>query len=100
MDKKISFNEAKAQYWKPLTMYVPVVNRVHGQNHPEFHEVFRLFNSMNEKVKTTHSPILNLEEEFASLRRITNHYLVPDDVCETFAAVYQMLEALDLAYHA
>ena len=32
-----------------------------------------------------------LNAEFAQLREITKNYLVPDDVCESYEAVYRML---------
>jgi len=34
------------------------------------------------------------------LRETTNNYTVPDDVCESYEAVYNMLSELDKAYHA
>lgn len=85
---------------KTLTQYVPVVARVHGSNHPEFHEVQTLFNAISGKTKVTGSVKPALTEEFARLRVITDHYTVPSDVCESYEAVYQMLAELDKAYHA
>jgi regulator of cell morphogenesis and NO signaling len=40
-----------------------------------------------------------LESEFAELRKITSNYTVPEDVCESYEAVYDMLAELDKAYH-
>ena len=40
-----------------------------------------------------------LADEFAKLRQITADYTVPADVCDSYAAVYQMLAELDQAYH-
>ncbi|HAF59558.1 MAG TPA: iron-sulfur cluster repair di-iron protein, ric, partial [Clostridiales bacterium UBA9856] len=34
-----TFNEVKARHFKTLEQYVPIVARVHGDKHPEFHEV-------------------------------------------------------------
>lgn len=81
-----------------LTQYVPVVARVHGGNHPEFHEVHALFNAIKEKTKRSTQVKPELAEEFAKLRAITGNYAVPNDVCESYEAVYKMLAELDKAY--
>jgi len=39
-----------------------------------------------------------LHEEFAHLRTITEGYRIPQDVCESYEAVYSMLSKLDEAY--
>ncbi|MGI6649296.1 MAG: iron-sulfur cluster repair di-iron protein, ric [Bacillota bacterium] len=95
-----SFNEAKKRHFQTLKQYVPIVERVHGGNHQEFHEVRKLFDTIIEKTKEagTKKPVLN--EEFARLREITNNYTVPGDVCESYEAVYRMLAEIDKAYHA
>lgn len=100
MKDKLTFIETKEMYLKTLEQYVPVVDRVHGDNHPEFHEVKRVFEIMRDKMKETDldKPVLN--EEFAKLRDITSNYFVPEDVCESFEAVYQMLSKLDESYYA
>ena len=100
MANKQMFNEAKAAHMKMLKQYVPVVARVHGQNHPEFHEVHKLFDAINQKIKETGSKRPELNEEFAKLREITSNYTVPEDVCESYEAVYNMLAKLDKAYLA
>ena len=43
---------------------------------------------------------LSLDEEFKSLREVTNNYAIPSDVCESYEAVYNMLEEVDTAYQA
>lgn len=100
MPNKQIFNEAKATYMKTLKQYVPVVARVHGQNHPEFHEVHALFDAINRKIKEAGSERPELSEEFSRLQEITNNYTVPGDVCESYEAVYTMLAELDKAYRA
>ncbi|MGI6499248.1 MAG: hypothetical protein ACOX0U_10745 [Oscillospiraceae bacterium] len=52
------------------------------------------------KVKEAGSKRPELNEEFARLREVTNDYTVPDDVCESYEAVYNMLAELDKAYLA
>ena len=42
----------------------------------------------------------DLTSDFASLREITSNYTIPGDVCESYAAVYNMLSDLDKAYSA
>lgn len=98
MTNSATFNEAKKKYFQKLKQYVPIVARVHGDNHPEFHEVRKLFDNIIEKAKEAGSkkPVLN--EEFAKLRELTANYTVPGDVCESYEAVYSMLAEIDRAY--
>lgn len=98
-DRQI-FNKAKTEHFKRLKQYVPIVARVHGINHPEFHEVHRLFDAISGKVKEAGAKMPELDMEFTRLREITNNYSVPSDVCESYEAVYNMLAELDKAYHA
>ncbi len=100
MSKHLSFNEVWKSYYEKLEQYVPVVARVHGGSHPEFHEVHELFDAINKKIKETGSERPELKVEFAKLREITNNYAVPGDVCETYEAVYKMLSELDKAFQA
>ncbi|MGI6161739.1 MAG: iron-sulfur cluster repair di-iron protein, ric [Christensenellales bacterium] len=100
MANKQIFNVAKATHMKTLKQYVPVVARVHGQNHPEFHDVHKLFDAINQKIKQAGSKRPELNQEFAKLREITSNYTVPEDVCESYEAVYNMLAELDKAYQA
>ncbi|MFA5570149.1 MAG: hypothetical protein ACOX0W_05980 [Sphaerochaetaceae bacterium] len=94
----MTFNEAKKHYFKTLQQYVPIVSRVHGGAHPEFLEVHSVFKTMEEKMKGAGKNRVDLEGEFSSLRTITTNYTVPSDVCESYEAVYKMLEELDTAY--
>jgi iron-sulfur cluster repair protein YtfE (RIC family) len=96
----MTFSEAMKKYAKTLKQYVPVVDRVHGVHHPEFHTVRELFDAIITKAKESKSEKPDLGEEFARLRMLTDNYTVPDDVCESFEAVYNMLAELDSAYHA
>jgi iron-sulfur cluster repair protein YtfE (RIC family) len=100
MNNKHIFNQIKAKHFQTLIQYVPIVARVHGKNHPEFLEVHKLFEEMGKKIKESGSKVPELNEEFAELRRITNNYTVPGDVCESYKAVYDMLAELDMAYQA
>ena len=95
-----TFNEVRDRHFKTLEQYVPIVARVHGGTHPEFHEVHKLFNTINKKIKEAGAERPELKAEFAKLREITNNYTVPADVCESYEAVYKMLAEVDKAYQA
>ncbi len=99
MSKKLTFNQVVEKHSKTLDLYVPVVARVHGGTHPEFHKVHALFDAINGKIKKTRPNRPELNEEFAGLRKITDNYTVPGDVCESYEAVYSMLAEIDKAYH-
>ena len=99
MMNKHVFNAAMAEHFQTLGQYVPIVARVHGKNHPEFHDVHKLFDALAKKIKEAGAEAPELNEEFAKLREVTNNYTVPSDVCESYEAVYNMLEELDKAYH-
>lgn len=92
------FNEVKKLYLERLKQFVPIVDRVHGGSHPEFHDVRRVFDLINEKIEKAGSENPELADEFNELRKITDNYTVPDDVCESYEAVYNMLAELDEAY--
>ncbi len=93
-----TFNEVKKTLFPTLERFVPVVARVHGEHHPEFHEVHKLFDSINEKIKEAGLEKPELNDEFIKLREITSNYTVPGDVCESYEAVYNMLAEVDEAY--
>ncbi len=92
------FNQVYQKNSKNLALYVPVVARVHGGSHPEFHQVREVYDRIVSKVKDAGEASVELAEEFRRLREITNNYSVPADVCESYEAVYKMLEAIDNAY--
>lgn len=94
----IKFNQVKDKNIATLELYVPIVARVHGESHPEFHQVHRLFDEMNKKMKKAESKKPALDSEFKELRKITDNYTVPTDTCESYEAVYNMLSELNEAY--
>ena len=99
MSKEL-FIEVKSKHFPTLEQYVPIMAKVHGGSHPDFHDVRRLFDAINKKTKTAGAEYPALDDEFAKLRKITNNYTVPGDVCESYEAVYNMLDETDKAYHA
>ena len=100
MTKYATFKEAWKANQKNLKLYVPVVERVHGKHHPEFHEVRAIAEDVIAKAKAVRTRLPALDEEFIRLRQVTDNYTVPGDVCESYEAVYHMLAELDRAYHA
>ena len=96
--KMKGFNEVWKEYEEKLVQFVPIVDRVHGGSHPEFHDVHRIFKDIFSKVREAGIDKANLEEEFKELRRVTSNYKVPENVCETYEFVYKVLEDLDNAY--
>lgn len=72
-----------------LDKILPVVERVHGDHHPELHEVLALYNKLKE------SPSAGL---YGKLRDITGYYTVPQDACPTYEKTYSLLKALDEAF--
>ncbi|MDD3765811.1 MAG: iron-sulfur cluster repair di-iron protein, ric [Eubacteriales bacterium] len=100
MSNQVIFNTAKEKHLEKLSQYVPVVSRVHGGSHPEFHKVREVFEKIAEKIKEAGTEKPNLDVEFAKLREVTDRYAVPNDVCESYEAVYNMLEEMDRAYHS
>ena len=100
MSNQLKFNQIKESHFKTLEQYVPVVAKVHGGNHPEFHEVRKLFDTIIKKTKESGAEKPELNEEFGKLREITDNYTVPGDVCESYEAVYNLLAEVDKAYLA
>ncbi|MBS3972153.1 MAG: iron-sulfur cluster repair di-iron protein, ric [Erysipelotrichia bacterium] len=83
---------------KRLRLIVPVVTRVHGEHHPELHEIKSLFLELDETTIKSLPNELELFHLFSQLRDVSHHYLVPDDACETYEEMLVMLKKLDLAY--
>jgi len=98
MKKESKFSQVKDKYFKTLELYVPIVARVHGTIHPEFMEVRNLVEIIIAKTKDSQDKP-NLDAEFTKLRKLTNNYEIPSDVCESYASVYNVIEKLDKAYH-
>lgn len=85
---------------KKLELYVPIVDRVHGAAHPEFHDVHRLFKDLKNELHHEEPNRNNFLALFEELRQVTDRYRVPTDVCESYEAVYDMLSKLDDFYTA
>ena len=64
---------------KNLNKILPVVERVHSDHHPELKQ----------------NPS---REVFDKLREVTKNYTLPEDACQAYTKVYNMLEELDKAF--
>ncbi|SYZ78918.1 Hypothetical protein TART1_1734 [Trichococcus shcherbakoviae] len=51
-----------------------------------------------EKANAARTERPDLNAESIQFRAISNDYTVPDDVCESYEAVYNMLAEVDAAY--
>ena len=71
---------------RTLDKILPVVERVHGEHHPELHRVAALY----AELKAAPSA-----EVFSQLRQTTGDYTVPVDACPTFEKTYALLRSLD-----
>ena len=76
----------KEEIIENLDKILPVVERVHGENQPELHEVVILYNKIKEN---------NDKEAILKLREVTSNYTIPADVCPTFEKTYNLLKKLD-----
>ena len=74
---------------RTLDKILPVVERVHGEHHPELHRVAALY----AELKAAPSA-----EVFSQLRQVTGGYAVPADACSTFEKTYALLRSLDEAF--
>ncbi len=78
-----------------LDQYVPIVARVHGPSHPVFYEVQSEYNKMVDKFNDNN---YDVKSELNALDKITEGFIIPSDTCETYEAVYNMLEELFNSY--
>ena len=79
-----------SQYLTEAAEFAPLIERVHGEHHPELTRVREL----TEKLQDAASPEA-ASELFAELRTVTANYTVPSDGCEAYQATYQALQRAD-----
>ncbi len=92
MDK---LNEFKKNSFKQLDQFMPVAEKVHGPRHKEIFDVAKIYGRIKAKLS---SGDYKLDKEFAELKKTTNNYRAPDDVCETYEYIYNKLEELNKIY--
>ncbi|MGX7348871.1 hypothetical protein [Dolosicoccus paucivorans] len=76
-----------------LGFLAPVVEKVHGANHPELHEVNQLAQSLQEKYED--GKFDEATQIFQFLQRVTDYYTLPEDACEGYTELYTTLKLLD-----
>lgn len=87
------YRKKNKDLFEKLDFYLPTVKKVHGKNHEEIFEVDKIYNSIKENLDNSNHE--KLEDDFINLRKITNDYTIPQDTCETYEAVYKILNKLD-----
>lgn len=75
-----------------------IVKKVHGDNHPEFHQIYDLYLKLYQAFKAQDET--NVTNIFNELKIVSNHYVIPNDVCETYAMVINYLKDLEKRYYA
>ena len=75
-----------------LDLYTKAITKAHGQHHPEVFKVRAIYKEIQNKINHNQYDLTN---EFSQLRIITNDYSIPNYVCGTFKATYEMLKAFD-----
>lgn len=83
------------QHLRQAAKLAPIVERVHGANHPELTRVRELTEQL-QKVDGNAST----SELFSELRKVTKNYAVPADACEAFTATYESLKLADAAQNS
>lgn len=71
----------------------PILERVHGTNHPELSRVRELTEQLAEA--TSADMITGI---FDQMRDATINYAVPSDGCEAYVSTYEALAAADSAH--
>lgn len=68
----------------------PLIERVHGTNHPELTRVRELTFAIDAETDPARRADL-----FAELRSVTDNYALPADACEAYTGTYQALQQAD-----
>ncbi|MGY3765997.1 iron-sulfur cluster repair di-iron protein, ric [Vagococcus vulneris] len=91
-----SFTSTYNQLHVELCQLIPIVDKVHGMHHPEFHDVTRIWEVLKEDVKAKN--LDKIADLFNQLNKVTDNYQIPTDVCDSFKLVYNDLQQLEIAY--
>lgn len=91
------FTEFMNDNAEKMELYTVTIPKVHGKSHPEAFQVREIYSDIISRIQTTDSN-QNYDSEFEELRKVTNNYTVPSDVCETYEAVYHNLKEADEIY--
>lgn len=85
----------KNPYIDQAAELAPLIERVHGEHHPELTRVREL----TEAIVATDDRG-ELTELFTELRTVTSDYTLPADACEAYTGAYENLKAADEALSA
>lgn len=78
------------QHLDQAAQFAPIVERVHGANHPELTRVRELTEALQKAGDNASASAL-----FAELREVTKNYALPADACEAYTATYESLKLAD-----
>ena len=76
-----------------LVKILPVVVRVHGENHSELAEVGELYAKLRAAMDAGKDE--EAKEYMQQLRKVSKDFAVPSDACPTYAKTYEDLVALE-----
>ena len=76
-----------------LDKILPVVVRVHGENHSELAEVGELYAKLREAMDAGNNQ--DAKTYMQQLRKVSKDFVVPSDACPTYAKTYADLVALE-----
>lgn len=78
---------------KELNKILPVVQRVHGGNHPEIYRAGEIYTEILNGMKLGKRSV-EMIKLLNELRSITGNFTAPADVCATFCRTYELLAKL------
>lgn len=77
---------------KELDKILPVVVRVHGENHPELAQVGTLYADMRKKLDEDNKE--EAKKLLMELKSITSDFSIPNDACPTYERTYKDLSQI------
>ncbi len=79
-----------------LDLFTLALTKAHVDAHPEVKDVRDLYLRIQYKLDVD---IKDLDHEFETLKRITNNYEIPNDVCGTYEKTYHLLKEANRLYN-
>ena len=83
----------RTEIMQQLERLVPIVERVHGDNHKELHDVSLLFEELEGYYQSDRFD--ETSEIFEKLKHVTNNYQLPEDACQGYQELYSLLQQLE-----
>lgn len=84
------------EHKEDLDLFTSALTKAHVDAHPEVKVVRELYVKIQYKIDVD---IKDLDHEFETLKRITNNYEIPNDVCGTYEKTYQLLKEANRLYN-